>query len=230
MSVRSAVILSLLAGCGSLDAREEERASADEANQALWWLWSSGQEEEEEVEEVATPSEPGDPAWFDAHCDEQGCVVGDDFDPVDHLQLAYDLCDEALAVEDELYFQRVSFTTERVYAEDFRASEADWEYRFVVPDPDDLWGYTWLECYVRVHDGAVATGSTYNAGPITHLDGLIGRVDFGIAEALDDLGSLGSVNRGGIRWDSLHDVGEVYLVDDRWDDTDTWNALTGERD
>lgn len=230
MSARSLVLATLfVAGCGSLDAEDNHRTDAEAENQAWWWLWSPD-EGTDEADEVEMPREPGDPLWFDAHCDEHGCRVADDFDPIAHLELAYDLCAEELAVDDALYFQRVSFSTERTYADELLLGDAEWEYRFVVPDPDDLWGNIWLECYVRVNDGAVVTDSTYTAGTITRIDALLGQVHFGVLDALDDLGGLASVNRGGIRWDRISHAGEVYLADDQWDDVDTWNANTGERD
>lgn len=233
MSLRFALVSMFLVGCGGLDSADGARDRADETEQGWWWLWTppthdDGDEGDDKEPEV--PREPGDPDWFDAHCDDAGCTVADDFDPLAHLQLAHDLCSIELGI-DALYFQRVWFEAERTYADELNASDADWFYTFVVPDPDDLWGYSWLECTISVNHEELVTDSGFSSDSIrpTRVNEMLDEVAYGIDHALDDLGGWNQVTRGGLYWSRVRGP-EVFIADDRWDEYDHWSAVTGERD
>lgn len=230
MSFRLVVLVSSLAACGGLDAEESHRTQADAEEQGWWWLWTPPTPDTSEPEVPEETREPGDPDWFDAHCDEAGCSVAPDFDPLDHLQLAHDLCADELGL-DALYFQRAWFETERVYADEMDAAAADWFYTFVVPDPDDLWGYRWLACTLSVRHVELETDTGFSSDSLrpVRVDEMLEATQFGIDHALEDLGSWSYVTRGGIHWSRVRGP-EIFLADDRWDDWDHWSAVDGERD
>lgn len=231
MSVRVLPVLLLSFACNSgLDAHSVDGPDTDTSEDQAFWWWGTTDDDDDAVEEEAEePREPGDPAWFDAHCSGGHCTVADDFDPMAWASFAHALCVDETGM-DSMRMQRVTFETERVDAGDFRASEATWEYRFVEPDPDDLWGYTYIDCIVDVTAGDIVVDDTFTSGAKAPVSDYTDAMVYDLPYALDDIGSWSSITRGGIRWDSYQDEPEFYLADDRWNDWDAWSAVTGERD
>ncbi|MEZ4320126.1 MAG: hypothetical protein R3F61_21785 [Myxococcota bacterium] len=234
MSSRALVVfllLPLVACDGGLDAYGDGRATGDVTDQGWWWLWPTTDDADEEAE-PPVPAEPGDPEWFDAHCADGVCVVSDDFDPRDHLEAAHALCQDAMALEEGPWFDVLWFETDRVYTDEFRASAAHWTYRFVAPDPNDLWGYQWLECEVDVNGQTVEldTGYASDSRRAVRVDALQQGLVYGLDHALEDLGSWNHVTRGGFQWHQVDAEPELFLSDDQYNDWDSWNAVTGEQD
>lgn len=225
--MRSLVFLFSLTACSGSALQADLDNRADDAEEQAWWWWASSGDDESS-DEPAEPREPGDPDWFDAHCDEVVCEVAPDFDPVAWMKQAEQLClAETSLVEMDL--QRVSFSVDPIDVDDFDASLAQWEYRFVAPDDEDLWGYTYIDCIVDVTAGAIVVDDTFTSGDRAPVEDFEERTRFGLEHALDDIGGWNDIVGGGIRWDAFEGAPELYLVDeDR--DQDMWSALTGERD
>jgi hypothetical protein len=235
MSLRilsAALLLPLVACDGGLDAQNGGRADAENDEQSWWWYWGDSSDDEEEEEDVFEPAEPGDPQWFDAYIQDDGTyVVSDSFDPVNYLGQAFTLCDEAMGTEEAPRLNLIWFTNERVYADEWRSSQADWKYLFLVQDPDDLWGYTNIECTVHVNGGTVEldTGFEQDSRMSKPWEEWVGHIQYGIDHALDERGSWNHVTRGGIQWRfGWSSTPEVFLTDDEWNDWESWSAVTGE--
>jgi hypothetical protein len=221
----SALSVLLLVGCSTSELSADTSDTTTDDNAFWWWGWDTSDDEEEEEDREEEVPHDGDPDWFDADCSSGFCAVRDGFDPIAWADQAHRLC--LAETGHDMDMQRVNFSTDRVYVDDFRASEADWEYRFVIADPDDLWGYRYIDCIVDVSAGEVVVDSTFTRGAVASVDRFMAGVTYGIDHALEDQSSLSRVTRGGIRWDSFSGAPEIYLADDEWNDWDEWNASTG---
>lgn len=227
----SLALLSLI-GCDSgLDAWSNSLEREDQDAERLWWWWWPPVPETAEPEPEPEPE--GDPDWFDATCEDGLCVVRSDFDPRDHLDLAQALCADAMpaSAAEGPRFQRLWFTTERVWADAFDARDATWTYRFVARDTDDLWGYRWFACDVDVTAGTVDVDSVFESDSLraVELDAMQHLLVHGLDHALADLGGWRRVSRGGIQWHLVDTEPQLFLSDESTSTWHTWSAVTGER-
>lgn len=180
-----------------------------------------------------------DVPWFGLDCDDDGCALPPDFDPVPHLvnahRIASGVADERIDVEDDgLYFHNLRFEPPApVDTDAFVPGEAHWVVTFVTYG-DDLWGHTNLFVELDIQAGTVEMYEDFAHDSLAkvrveELEELAVSAD-AVVDALDRSWSWwGDVGFGALNRAVYEDTLQWTVVSEDGDDRWSYDAVTGVR-
>ena len=172
-------------------------------------------------------------------CDDDGCALPPDFDPVPHLvnahRIASGVADERIDVEDDgLYFHNLRFEPPApVDTDAFVPGEAHWVVTFVTYG-DDLWGHTNLFVELDIQAGTVEMYEDFAHDSLAkvrveELEELAVSAD-AVVDALDRSWSWwGDVGFGALNRAVYEDTLQWTVVSEDGDDRWSYDAVTGVR-